>query len=204
MRVAPEIFLDLKGKRVHPAPHVRDTRRQPHANAARYRDHRPSRTARARPSARPSTSRSTITRAPLASAISIRPAGDRPPRRPPQQASPRKPKSAKCPLAAKWTPDKRPLPEHSACPGAPRSNKRPTPEGYLRSEDGGYRQTRNAHIAGYVERLYAELNGAEAFANSCSILLYYCSCFSSGNVVQQTLVLHKITRISASFVLNFC
>ena len=41
----------------------------------------------------------------------------------------------------------------------------------------------NTHIAGYVERLYAELNGAEAFTNNCSILLYYCSYSSSNNVV---------------------
>ena len=45
---------------------------------------------------------------------------DRSDRRSPHQASPRKPTSAKCPLTAKWTPNKCPLPEHSTCASVPR------------------------------------------------------------------------------------
>src|SRR6202161_4094327 len=73
MRVALQLFLDLKRQSLHAATHVGVARRDPHPHPARHRDHRSLRTFRTRRSASASTALSTRTRLPELSSISITP-----------------------------------------------------------------------------------------------------------------------------------
>ena len=73
MRVALQLFLDLKRQSLHAATHVGVARRHPHPHPARHRDHRSLRTFRTRRSASVSTALSTRTRLPEPSSISITP-----------------------------------------------------------------------------------------------------------------------------------
>ena len=73
MRVAFQLFLNLKRQSLHAATHVGVARRDPHPHPARHRDHRSLRTLKTRRSASASTSLSTRTRLPEPSSISIIP-----------------------------------------------------------------------------------------------------------------------------------
>jgi hypothetical protein len=73
MRVALQLFLNLKRQSLHAATHVGVARRDPHPHPARHRDHRSLRTLKTRRSASASTSLSTRTRLPEPSSISIIP-----------------------------------------------------------------------------------------------------------------------------------